>query len=104
MDNLTIGNFEYRIKKMNAIELLAMQTQMDFDSFDNAVKCYDTILEKIEVKMKDNWLQVKETGKNLYYPASVEEDFDTVAQLIKYFMDYMKSVFLKSNESNEKTE
>ena len=104
MDNLVIKNFEYRIKKMNAIELLAIQTQMDFNSFEDAAKAYDTILEKIEVKMNDKWLQVKDSNSKLYFPAGIEEDVEAVSALIKYFMDYLKSVFLKSNELKEKTE
>lgn len=104
MENLTIGEFEYRIKKMNAIELLALQTQVSFDSFENAAKCYETILERIEVKMGERWLQVKETGKNVFYPVDIENDIETITTLIKHFMAYLKEVFQKSNESNSKTE
>lgn len=103
MDNLVIKNFEYRIKKMNAIELLAIQTQMDFNSFEDAAKAYDTILEKIEVQMNDKWLQVKDSNSKLYFPVGIEDDVEAVSALIKYFMDYLKSVFLKSNELKEKT-
>lgn len=95
MENFVINEHEYRIKKMNAIEMLALRSQIAFDNFEDTMNFYNLLLEKIEVKCGDKWLQVKD-GEN-YYPAGIEEDIDTVDELIGKAVEYLKSVFRKSN-------
>lgn len=96
-----VANKKYRIKKMNAIELLAIRSTMSFDDTERVAKTYEQMLERIEVNIKgDDWLQVKQ-GSN-YYPAGIEDKADVISELITHFLDYMKSVFLKSSESNNK--
>ena len=95
MENFVINEHEYRIKKMNAIEMLALRSQIAFDNFEDTMNFYNLLLEKIEVKCGDKWLQVKD-GEN-YYPAGIEEDVDTVDELIGKAVEYLKSVFRKSN-------
>ena len=103
-DKITIKEHNYRIKKMNAIEMLAIQSQISFDSADESYACYSQILERCEVQCNDKWLPVKEKGKEIYYPAGLENDLSTVQLIIKHFIDWLKDVFMKSNESNSKTE
>lgn len=103
-DSININKFEFRVKKMNAIEMLAMQSQISFENAQVAYDCYTQILEKLEVKFNDNWLPVKEKGKEVYYPANMENDLEMVRILIEFFLDWFKSVFQKSNESRGKTE
>jgi len=95
MENFVINEHEYRIKKMNAIEMLALRSQIAFDNFEDTMNFYNLLLEKVEVKCGDKWLQVKD-GEN-YYPAGIEEDVDTVDELIGKAVEYLKSVFRKSN-------
>lgn len=80
---------------MNAIEMLALRSQIAFDNFEDTMNFYNLLLEKVEVKCGDKWLQVKD-GEN-YYPAGIEEDVDTVDELIGKAVEYLKSVFRKSN-------
>lgn len=103
-DKITIKEHNYRIKKMNAIEMLAIQSQISFDSADESYACYSQILERCEVQCNDKWLPVKEKGKEIYYPAGLEDDLETVQIIIKHFIDWLKDVFTKSNESNSTTE
>ena len=91
MDNKIIKDNEYRIKKMNAIEVLALKSQIDFSTMESTIKCYSTILERIEVKVKDQWLPVK--NKDNYYPKELETDSNLMEQLITYFLEYLKKVF-----------
>lgn len=91
MDNKIINDNEYRIKKMNAIEVLALKSQIDFSTMESTIKCYSTILERIEVKVKDQWMPVK--NKDNYYPAELENDSKLMEQLITYFLEYIKEVF-----------
>lgn len=96
---MIIKEHEYRIKKMNAIQILALRTQINFDDIEKSEQTYDTILSCIEVKLDNNtWLQVYD-GKN-FYPVDIENDIDTIQELIKYGLDYIKSVFQKSVESH----
>ena len=95
MENFVINEHEYRIKKMNAIEMLALRSQIAFDNFEDTMNFYNLLLEKVEVKCGDKWLQPKD-GEN-YYPAGIEEDVDTVDELIGKAVEYLKSVFRKSN-------
>lgn len=93
---------EFRIKKMNAIELLAFQSQISFDSMDAAKNMYANILEMIEVKFKEQWLPVKEKGKDIYYPSGIEDDFESISEIIGYFLnDYLKPLFSKSDASKQ---
>lgn len=104
MENLTkefkISAYEqpFRIKKMNAIEILAMRTQMDFKNFNFALDSFNLILEKLEVKCGDDWLPVKE--RDIFFPVGIEENIDAIDELTSQFMKKFKTVFQKSNASN----
>ena len=97
MENLEFKNHTYRIKKLNAIQILAFRTQVSFDDFKASEKLYMLILENIEVQCNDKWLPVKQ-GNN-YYPKNIEDDIETIERLLDYFLEYLKEVFPKSNES-----
>lgn len=97
MENFTINDNEYRIKRMNAIELLALRSQISFDNYEETKNFYNLLLEKFEVKCGKEWLQVKD-GEN-YYPAGIENDIELIDTLIAKMMEYLKSVFQKSNAS-----
>lgn len=93
---MNIGEHEYRIKQMNAIELLALRSQIDFNNYESSLKLYNILLEKVEVKAGDRWIQVKDG--NVFVPAGIENDFKTVEALIEFVLEYLKSVFMKSND------
>ena len=103
-DSIVIKEHEYRIKKMNAIELLSMQSQISFKSAKQSQACYSQMLERIEVKCQENWLPVKEEGKEIYYPNGIEFDLESIQELISFFMKWLKEVFQKSNVLKAKTE
>lgn len=92
IENLIVNNNEFRIKKMNAIEVLALQTVFDVDDYSKTLKCFETILEKIEVKIGEQWVTVKD-GNN-YYPVDIENNIEVIKELVAYFMRYMKEVFI----------
>lgn len=90
----------FRIKKMNAIEIFAMKTQIDFDNFNNAMNTFNLILENVEVKLDDTWLPVKEHSN--YYPLGIENDIIAIDEISAEFMKQLKEVFRKSNASTPK--
>lgn len=88
----------FRIKEMNAIELFALQTQLQFDSTEQSEAVFKTLLERIEVQCDKTWLPVKAKGQEVYYPAGIEYDIKAVKELIGYFMnEYLKPVFQNSD-------
>lgn len=100
MKSITLNEHEFRIKKLNAIEVLAMRNVIDFENFHKCVSTFDTILEKFEVKVKDKFMPVKD-GSN-YYPAGIEDDLDSIQTLISFFInDYMRPLFQSSSESKK---
>lgn len=91
MKEFEINGFTFRIKEMNAIELLAFKSQINFDKFKNVVDLYSLVLENIEVKCGEKWLQVKDN--NTYYPNGIDKDIKTIEQLLNKFLEYLKEVF-----------
>lgn len=89
----------FRIKNMNAIELFAMRTQIDFKNFNFALETFNLILEKMEVKCGDSWLPVKEN--EIYFPLGVENNIDAIDELSSEFMKRFRAVFQKSNVSKK---
>ena len=92
----------FRIKKMNAIEALALQTSSSMKSVDATQSFFNECLERIEVKATDDkWLPVKQKGRNVYLPDGIENDGDAIKELIEMFMrEFAKPFFKKSDESN----
>ena len=104
MKNIIIKDNEYRLKKMNAIELLALRSQIDFSNYDTVKNLYNIILEKLEVNANDKWLPVKQTGREVYFPNGIENDFEVINDLLNYALDYFKEVFIKSSVSKKEQE
>lgn len=94
-------DYEFRVKELNAIEVLAFRTQLDFENVEAAQKFFNEVLRRIEVKAGENWIACEENG--IYYPAGLDKDTYLTQELISYFMkNFIKPVFPKSNESKDK--
>lgn len=102
MENLSYGNHNYRMKKLNAIEVMSIGTQMNFDDYDKTKRFYELLLENMEVEIENKWLPVKEKNQNVYWPNGIENDMNALKALTEYCMKYFKEVFPKSNELNSK--
>lgn len=93
-------DFQFRFAKMNAIEILALQTQLTFNSIAQSQINIESMLERIEVKIGDSWTLVKMKGRQVYTPTSIEENIDLVSKLCSKFMDMIiNPLFQKSEES-----
>lgn len=89
----------YRVKKMNAIEALALRSASDMKSVDAAKRFFTDVLERMEVQVKDKWLPVKQPGTNVYLPDGIENDFVGVQKLVEFFMkEFLTPFFEKSVE------
>ena len=92
---------EFRIRKMNAIELFAIQTVIDNTNYDSTLNSYKIILENMEVTCGDTWLPVKEKDREVYYPKDIENNIVEIRELILMFMKYVNEVFQKSDGLKE---
>ena len=91
---------DFRIKKMNALEALALRNVIDFDNFETTLKMLNVVVEHIEVKCGDNWLPVKETGRDIFFPIGIEENVLALNEIVNVFLnDYFKPLFRKSDAS-----
>lgn len=96
---IDIGSNTFRVKKMNAIEALALRTASSIESTKEAQTFFNEILERMEVQIADKWLPVKEKNVEAYYPAGIEDDIMTIKTLVDFFMkDFLKPLFTKSAE------
>ena len=104
MEELKLNGMTYRIKKMNAIETLALRSQYRADAtYEETANFYNTVLERMEVNAGKEWLPVKTPGKDIYYPNGIENDIAVIEKLILHFVQHITEVFQKSNESKQKT-
>lgn len=88
---------KFRIKQMNAIEIFAFRTQLDFESFDAAYDTVNMVLEHIEVQCDETWFTVKD--RKTFLPVGIENDVAAIDELFNVFMTEFKAVFQKSNAS-----
>lgn len=100
METFKINEYTFRLKKMNAIDVLAIQTQVRMNSVENSRNFFKTALENIEVQVTDDkWLPVKMDGREIYNPEEVTENASLLNELISHFLTELEKVFQKSNES-----
>lgn len=93
------SDLHFRLAKMNAIEVLALQTQVQFTNVTVATNLFNAILERIEVQCGEVWLPVKMKDKNVFAPDTLENDLALTNELVVYFMnEFLKPVFQKSKE------
>lgn len=94
---IELDKLTFRVRKMNAIEALALRTASDMKTTDNTMRFFNDILERMEVSVGGKWLPVKD-GNN-YYPAGLEDNAQLVKQLVEFFMgEFLTPLFTKSAE------
>lgn len=88
----------FRVKKINAEEINAIATAMDLGDIQKNLMVNDYVLRKLEVNIKDTWVQVKK-NKNEYLPGSLEDNAIAVKELVEYFLENVVfKAFQKSSE------
>ena len=61
---MVIKNHEYRIKKMNMIEVFAFQSQITFKGIASTEALYNAMFERCEVNICEKWLIDNYNGIN----------------------------------------
>lgn len=96
---MTYNDNNYRIRKMNAIEALALRAASDMKSVDGAKQFFTDVLERLEVQAGEKWFPVKQAGTNVYLPSGIEDDFAGIQILVEFFMkEFLNPFFEKSAE------
>lgn len=96
---IDIGTNTFRVKKMNAIEALALRSASDMKSVAGAKQFFNDVLERLEVQAGEKWLPVKQVDTNVYLPAGIEDDFTGIQTLVEFFMkEFLTPFFEKSAE------
>lgn len=89
----------FRIGKISTVEILAIQTQINFNSLYQTETLFNFILEHIEVSLNNMWVTLKEKGREVYMPLDIQNDYIALQQLCIYFIkDYLQPLFKKSEE------
>lgn len=89
----------FRIRKMNAIEALALRSASDMKSVAGAKQFFTDVLERLEVQVGEKWLPVKQSNTNVYLPSGIEDDFTGIQTLVEFFMkEFLTPFFEKSVE------
>lgn len=89
----------FRIGKISTVEILAIQTQINFNSLSQTETLFNFILEHIEVSLNNMWVTLKEKGREVYMPLDIQNDYVALQQLCIYFIkDYLQPLFKKSEE------
>lgn len=92
-------DLEFRVGKISAVEMLGLQTQINFNSLTQTETVFTFILEHIEVNIAGVWTPVKEKGRDIYMPLNLEENLIALQELVIYFLNnVMKPLFKKSKE------
>lgn len=89
----------FRVGKISTVEILAIQTQINFNSLCQTETLFNFILEHIEVSLNNMWVTLKEKGREVYMPLDIQNDYIALQQLCIYFIkDYLQPLFKKSEE------
>ena len=48
-------DYQFRLAKMNALDVLAFRTQVSFDSMENARALFAKVIENIEIQVGQQW-------------------------------------------------
>ena len=84
----------FRVGKISTVEILAIQTQINFNSLSQTETLFNFILEHIEVSLNNMWVTLKEKGREVYMPLDIQNDYVALQQLCIYFIkDYLQCTF-----------
>lgn len=95
-------NLEFRIKKISPVKLLSLATQFGGKDMASTEQIFKFALENTEVKILDQWLPVKETNREVYWPANIEDNIQVLQEVVTHFVtDVLAMVFTKSSKSTK---
>ena len=95
----SVRGFEFRVKKLNSIRILAIRSQADFSSVDKAEAFFSSLLECLEVRSNECWLEVKAKNNPHCIPVELETNPLLVKEVCEAFTEqYLYPLFHESRE------
>lgn len=92
-------DLKLRVGKISALDMLALNTHVDFNDMSIMKDVYEFILTHVEVELAGVWVTVKEKGKEIYMPENIESDLVALQEIVMYFLvNVLKPLFVKSKE------
>jgi len=92
-------DLEFKGDKITAIDLLSLKNCINMKSFAQNQTMFKFILEHTLVKIKNNWVRVKEIDRDVYMPLDLENDLGALEEITFAFIDNILLPFFKN--SNE---
>lgn len=90
-------NYSFRVGKITPIEYLAINSFIDFKSFDKTEKVFTFVLEHLEVNINGVWTKVKDG--DLYMPLNLANKYNALEELVYYFLhEILMPLFQESKE------
>ena len=78
---------EFRTKDISPVDILTIFTTSDFSDFKKTKDTFNYILENIEVKQGELWMEVKHPGREVYMPIGIENNIIALNELTGWFME-----------------
>lgn len=101
----SLPKYEFRVGKISPVEMLAISTQINFDSYNQSLTFINFALEHLEVKMGNIYNPVKIKNKDVYMPIELSTNFQAMNDLVEYFLtNVVYEAFMKSSASQTTTE
>lgn len=99
---IQVKGHEFRVKKMNAIEALALKMSSNLKTVESAQTFFNAALERLEVNAGEQWLPVKQKDRDVFLPDGIQNDIDAVQELVEFFLkEFMQPFFSSSGESKD---
>ena len=99
----TLPNYTFRTTKISSVELLSLQSVMDFDKLENIKTVYCFILGHLETNIDGKWIKTYDEKFDLYMPRNLEDNGQALQELVMWFVvNVLHPLFQKSDELSQK--
>lgn len=83
-----------RIKHIPVTKLLSLQVMIDFKDLNKTEELMSFVFENIEVNLNGSWINLKEKGRDVYYPTDLKTDLKYLSNVfIKFLNEFLKPLF-----------
>ena len=87
-------DYKFKFEKIKPTLMLSLYDLYTHEIKD-LVKYYNTIFENVKIKIGDVWQPLKEEGRDIYYPANIEDDGRAFVVISNTFIDEVAKNFFQ---------
>lgn len=93
------SNLKFRFTYMSPIDICVFASNFDLDNYKTSKEMFNYAAEHAEVCINETWVKVKQPGKDVYMPTTIEENVAGLLAIVDKFVElYIMPVFQKSSE------